>query len=319
MRVCYLRAVAERGGLGMDEFHFLRPLWLLIILPSLAIWWGLWRRQDRMAAWRQIVDSHLIRHLIVGEPDQGRLRPIHLLLLVWVVCGIALAGPSWRMEPSPFADDQAGLVVLLKVSDTMLASDVQPTRLERAKYKIRDLLELRQGSSAGMVVYSGSAHLLMPLTRDDRIINAMLEDLTPNLMPVDGDVLVEALKLAEQMLAKSGVPGSVLVVADSVSAAQVQVLSNTDIKLPVQILSVQTISATPDSGLQKAASILGAKVVKLTNDPLDVESVARRARAKLQTVSSRKDGSRWQDAGVTMLPFLALFILMWSRRGWLVT
>ena len=303
----------------MDEFHFLRPFWLLIILPSLAIWWGLWRREDRMAAWRQIVDSHLIGHLIVGEPDQGRLRPIHWLLLVWILCGITLAGPSWRMEPSPFADDQAGLVVLLKVSGTMLASDVQPTRLERAKHKIRDLLEQRQGTSTGMVVYSGSAHLLMPLTRDDRIINAMLEDLTPNLMPVDGDVLVEALKLAEQMLAKSGVPGSVLVVADSVSASQAQALSNADIRLPAQFLAVQTTSSTLDSGLQRAASILGANVVRLTNDPADVESVSRRARSKLKTVSSRKDGNRWQDAGYTMLPLLALLILMWSRRGWLVT
>jgi Ca-activated chloride channel family protein len=223
------------------------------------------------------------------------------------------------MEPSPFADDQAGLVVLLKVSGTMLASDVQPTRLERAKHKIRDLLEQRQGASTGMVVYSGSAHLLMPLTRDDRIINAMLEDLTPNLMPVDGDVLVEALKLAEQMLTKSGVPGSVLVVADSVSSSQAQVLSNADIKLPTQFLAVQTTSSTLDSGLQRAASILGANVVKLTNDPADVESVSRRARSKLKTVSSRKNRNRWQDAGYTMLPLLALLILMWSRRGWLVT
>ena len=54
----------------MDDFHFLRPLWLLVVLPGLVIWWGLWRRQDRMASWRQIVDAHLIDHLIVGEAKQ---------------------------------------------------------------------------------------------------------------------------------------------------------------------------------------------------------------------------------------------------------
>jgi len=303
----------------MDDFHFLRPLWLLVILPALAIWWGLWRRQDRMNSWRQIMDSHLIEHLVVGESKNHGLRPIQLLLVTWVVCAVALAGPSWRMEPSPFADDEAGLVVLLKVSGTMLATDVQPTRLERAKHKIRDLLEQRQGASTGLVVYSGSAHLVMPLTRDDRIISTMLEDLTPDLMPVDGDALTQALQLAEQVLQKSGVPGSILVIADSVSPSQAQALSTADVTLPVQFLSLQSISAPIDVGLQSAASNLGAKVVELTFDPADVEEVARRAQSRLKTVSATNEGNRWQDAGYSMLPFLALFILMWSRRGWLVT
>ncbi len=303
----------------MDDFHFLRPLWLLVVLPALAIWWSLWRRQDRMTSWRQIMDSHLIEHLVVGESKNRGLRPIQLLLVSWIVCAVALAGPSWRMEPSPFADDEAGLVVLLKVSGTMLATDVQPTRLERAKHKIRDLLELRQGSSTGLIVYSGSAHLVMPLTRDHRIINTMLEDLTPDLMPVDGDALTQALQLSEQLLEKSGVPGSVLVIADSVSPSQAQALAITDVTMPVQFLSLQSKSVPIDGGLQSAASNLSANVVELTIDPTDVEEVARRAQSRLKTVSATNEGSRWQDAGYSLLPFLALFILMWSRRGWLVT
>jgi len=301
----------------MDDFHFLRPFWLLVILPALAIWWGLWRRQDSMTSWRQIMDSHLIEHLVVGESKNRGLRPIQLLLVTWVVCAVALAGPSWRMEPSPFADDEAGLVVLLKVSGTMLATDVQPTRLERAKHKIRDLLELRKGSSTGLIVYSGSAHLVMPLTRDDRIISTMLEDLTPDLMPVDGDALVHALQLAEQVLDKSGMPGSVLVIADSVSPSQAQAIVG--VTMPVQFLTLQSISAPIDGGLQSAASNLGARVVELTFDPTDVAEVARRAQSRLKTVSATKEGSRWQDAGYNTLPLLALFMLMWSRRGWLVT
>jgi len=117
----------------MDEFHFLRPLWLLAALPALAVWWGLRRQQDSTAAWRQVVDPQLLEHLLVGESTRHRVRPIQLLLSIWIICTVALAGPAWRLEPSPFADDEAGLVVLLKVNGTMLASDVQPSRLERAK------------------------------------------------------------------------------------------------------------------------------------------------------------------------------------------
>ena len=94
----------------MSDFHFLRPLWLLAFLPALAVWWRLWRRQDRVAPWRQIVDAHLLEHLLVGKHRQRRLRPIHLLLALWVLSAAALAGPTWRRAPSPFADDVSYLV-----------------------------------------------------------------------------------------------------------------------------------------------------------------------------------------------------------------
>ena len=302
----------------MDDFHFIRPLWLLLAVPALLLGYGLWRNQDQTAAWRQVIDQHLLKHLIVGESARSRLRPIHLLLVTWLISTIALAGPSWQMEPSPFADDEAGLIVLLKVSESMLATDVQPTRLERAKHKISDLLALREGSSTGLIVYSGSAHLVMPLTRDDRIVSAMIEDLTPELMPVDGDALVAALQLAEQMLAKSGVPGSALVIADSVASVQAQALLTADIKVPVQFLFLQAPSAPLDAGMQSAASNLDAPVVNMTVEPADVERVADRAQTSIQSVSAVGEGTRWLDAGYSFLPLLAFVALMWSRRGWLV-
>jgi Ca-activated chloride channel homolog len=302
----------------MDEFHFLRPFWLLILVPALLVWWGLRRQQDRMASWSKIIDPHLLPHLVVGELKRGGLRPVQLLLVVWVLAAIALAGPAWRMEPPPFADDQAGLMVLLKVSGSMLASDVQPSRLERAKHKLRDLLELREGWPTGLIVYSGSAHLVMPLTRDDRIVSIMAEGLTPDLMPLDGDALVPALQLARQMLAESGVAGSVLVIADNVSPSQAQALSTAEFGLPVQFLSLQPPNADTDSMLQSAASRLKASVVKLTVDQADVEKVARGAQSGSSSLSVTGDGARWQDAGYGLLPLLAFVLLMWSRKGWVV-
>ena len=302
----------------MDDFHFIRPLWLLLSAPALLIAYGLWQLQDHTAEWRQVIDQHLLEHLIVGESARSRLRPIHLLLATWLIGTIALAGPSWRQEASPFADDEAGLIILLKVSESMLASDVQPTRLERAKHKISDLLELRVGSSTGLIVYSGRAHLVMPLTRDDRIISTMIEDLTPELMPEDGDALTEALQLAEQVLLKSGVPGSALVIADSVATFQADALLTTDITLPTQFLSMRPPNATVDSGLQSAASRLKAPVVRLTVDPDDVEQVVNSARTNIQSVAEGGEGTRWLDAGYMLLPLLALLALMWSRKGWLL-
>lgn len=300
------------------SLHFIRPFWLLAVLPALALWLRIWRRQDSLASWKRVVDPHLLEHLLVGEQKRRLLRPVSLLLVVWILSVVALAGPTWSRELSPFAEEQAGLVVLLKISGTMKATDVQPSRLERAKHKLRDLLEHREGASTGLIVYSGSAHLVMPLTKDDRIIVAMVEDLTPEMMPVDGDALAQALELAENLLQKAGVPGSALVIADTVAPSQIQALSAAQIELPVQFLALQSPSAPVDNGLQRAATTLNASVVKLTVDQTDVERVARRAESDIKAATDAFGGERWYDAGYTMLPLIALCALMWFRKGWVV-
>lgn len=302
----------------MTELHLLRPLWLLGLIPLAALWWALWLRQDARGRLDRMIDPRLLPHLLVGAEAGRRLRPIHLLALVWVLTILALAGPTWEREPSPFSDDDAGLMVLLEVSATMQATDVQPTRLARSKQKLRDLLALREGQSTGLIVYSGSAHLVMPLTRDGRIITAMIEDLTPELMPVDGDALSEALTLADRFLRRAEVAGSVLVIADGVAPAQADRINGDGFALPVQFLSVRAPGAGEDPGLRRAAAALDAGVTRLTVDRRDAEQIAARARTRLRSVAGEATSERWRDAGYWTLPLIALLALFWSRPGWVV-
>lgn len=303
----------------MNELHFLRPLWLWSILPAVLLWWGLWRSQDQTEAWKKVIDPHLLEHLLVGEVQRRRLRPIHLTLVVWVLAAVALAGPSWQREPSPFADDRAGLVVLLKASTTMDGTDVQPSRLERSKHKLSDLLERRDGGATGLIVYSGSAHLVMPLTRDGRIVTAMAAEISPAIMPVDGDALGEAIKLAQTVLDRAGVPGSVLVIADAVSPSQQESVAAAAPDLPVQFLSVMPSNAPVDSGLEQAARARGATVTRLSVDSSDVDTISRRAQSDFRAAPMDDAGERWRDAGYWLLPVIALLALAWSRRGWVVS
>lgn len=200
----------------------------------------------------------------------------------------------------------------------MMATDVQPSRLERAKHKLRDLLELRPGSSTALIAYSGSAHLVMPLTRDDRIISAMVEDLTPDLMPKEGDSLNRAMELADQVLKRAGVAGSVVVMADAVAPSQIEALTGRSGALPTQFLSLQSPSSPVDSGLQAAASALDAPVVKLTADGKDIAQLANRAHTRMVSVVATESGERWSDAGYAMVALIALCALMWSRKGWVL-
>jgi Ca-activated chloride channel family protein len=303
----------------MDELHLLRPLWLWSLLPAVLIWFGLWHLQDRVAAWKQLIDPHLLEHLLVDGQRRRRLRPIHLALVLWVLCAVALAGPSWQREPSPFADDQAGLMVLLKAGATMNATDVQPSRLERSKHKLTDLLEQREGSATGFIVYSGSAHLVMPLTRDRRIVATMAAEISPEIMPVDGDALGDALELAASALDRAGVPGSALVIADSVSSTQVDALTVSAPQLPLQFLAVIPPNAPLDSGLQQAAQVLGAKVTRLTIDQADVQRIARTAQTDFRAAPMDEGGDDWKDAGYLVVPMIALIALAWARKGWVVS
>jgi Ca-activated chloride channel family protein len=302
----------------MAELHFLRPEMLIALALLALVWWLLWRGQDSYARLREMVAPHLLEHLVVDEGHKGALRPLHLLAVIWILSALALAGPTWEREPSPFADDDAGLVVLLKVSGTMEATDVQPSRLARAKHKLRDLLALRKGSATGLIVYSGSAHLVMPLTRDECIVSAMVEDLSPALMPVDGDALADALRMAEALLKRAGVPGSALVLADGVSPAQARAAADAAPSLPVQFLAVSTPSAPLDGGLDGLAATRGAPVLRLSADDTDVRRATQRAQSAFTSVAGGTGGERWRDAGYLLLPLIALLALTWARRGWLV-
>jgi Ca-activated chloride channel family protein len=137
-------------------------------------------------------------------------------------------------------------------------------------------------------------------------------------MPADGDALADALALAEQSLRRSEVPGSVLVIADGVAPAQAERISEADVTLPVQLLSVRPPGAPADAGLCQAAAVLDASVTRLTVDQSDVERLATRARTRLIAVLDQATSAHWRDAGFLLLPLIAALALFWSRRGWVV-
>ena len=133
----------------LGHFHFLRPLWLLALVPAALIGWLLWRQRDPLRSYRTNIAPHLLTHLVIKAGKTSLLRPEVVLLCALPLSILALAGPSWRQEPSPFAEDQAAAIVVMKIAPSMQASDLQPSRLERAQHKLHDWLALRPGARVG--------------------------------------------------------------------------------------------------------------------------------------------------------------------------
>jgi Ca-activated chloride channel family protein len=305
----------------LAPFHLLRPWALLLLVPALGLWWLARQSADTTRRWRKVIDPDLLKFLVVGGGRgvaSRRIAPHDVLLLGWIVATIAIAGPAWRLVPTPFADQAPPAMIVLKVTPTMTTADLAPTRLDRARQKIVDLLKLRDGMPAGLVAYSGSAHLVLPPTGDHSVLSTMAGALSPAIMPREGDALADAVALAVKVLREGGQGGSILVVADTVAPGQDEALARAAAGVPVTLLAVAPTQAVEhDAALEAAAKSLDARLIPTVIDGEDVETVARRlARAPAAPVAG--EAERWQEAGYWLTPLLALLSLLWFRRGWVL-
>jgi Ca-activated chloride channel homolog len=301
---------------AFNSFHFIRPLWLLLAVPVAGIWWWWQRSADPLRGWLEQMDSVLLEALAT-DPDRGAHWQTLAPLVAWLLAVLIIAGPTWKPEPSPFAEDASSLVILLKADASMEKSDIPPSRLERARLKIVDLAEARKGQPLGLIAYAGSAHLVLPPTRDTAVVGQMAAVITPDVMPAPGDHLEFALAKAAELLAEQETPGSILVVADSVEgdAKAVTEVFRKSGAPPVEFLAVNEPDSSEDEALRKAAHALKAKVVPLTPDGTDIETVVRAAaRPPVSRSALQETGTRWQEGGWYLLPFVALLAALAFRR-----
>jgi Ca-activated chloride channel family protein len=110
-------------------------------------------------------------------------RGVPLLFLAWCLAALAAAGPSWKQLPQPVMQKQDALVLVLDLSYSMLATDLEPSRQDRVRRKILDLLRERREGLTALIAYAGDAHIVAPLTDDNPTIANLLPALNPGMMP----------------------------------------------------------------------------------------------------------------------------------------
>lgn len=209
----------------LTDFHFIRPLWLLTLLPMLFIWWQLRSRSAGAGDWQQVIDPELLPHLLDSEQlSNSRPNPLWRLLMLSaaVVAALALAGPTWKKLPQPVSRNQDALIIMLDMSASMAAQDVKPSRYVRATQKITDIIRARRDGQTALLVYAGDAHTVTPLTDDTATIENLLPSLSPFIMPAPGSRPDKAIELAQQLAADAGVNNaSLLLITDGLQAKDV--------------------------------------------------------------------------------------------------
>ncbi|MBK1648182.1 VWA domain-containing protein [Rhabdochromatium marinum] len=202
----------------MSDFHFLNPWWLLALVPLAPLLWLSATSTGDNSAWRRVIDPRLLPVLTIEPQALNRLTtrlPFILLGLAWLIAVVALANPTIERKPVPTFSGGVARVVVLDLSRSMLATDLTPTRLARARYKVADILAQVKDGSVGLIAFAGDAFTVAPLTQDAATITAMLDALQPEIMPVDGSRPDLALERAGALLKQAGAThGEVVLITD---------------------------------------------------------------------------------------------------------
>ena len=152
--------------MSFSEFHFIRPTWLLAILPYLVIVVLMLRNKLSRGNWSAVCDAELLPYLLQEKAVHNSRWLLTTGAIAAFLVIVALAGPSWQRVPSPVFRNDSALVVALNLSHSMDAEDIKPSRLIRARYKIADILKRRKDGQTALLVYSGAAFTVTPLTDD---------------------------------------------------------------------------------------------------------------------------------------------------------
>ena len=323
---------------GWQDFHFLRPWWLAAFVPLALVLWQSYRRQSGREVLKRFCEPSLLPYISTLDPQVRRRVAGAPLAWAAALALLALAGPTAQRQPQPVFREASALVVALDLSRSMQATDVAPSRLARAVYKVRDLLAERDRGQTALMVFAGKPFPVTPLTDDINTLVSQLETLNPSLMPVQGSDVAGAITGSAALLQQAGyAQGDILLVTDGTSPAQAGSIPKALEGLPyrVSVLAVGTTEGAPvpngDAGfvkdgdgaivvakvdmenLQHIATLGHGRFAALAPDNSDVTAIASFLRSQSSgpvSEAARRASEQWVELGPwLLLPALLLSAL----------
>lgn len=320
----------------LEAFHFLRPWWLLALLPLAFLCWRLVVAARTDQAWQKVVEARLLARLLAARETGGRRgalarAAVPLLAASGLAATLALAGPAWERLPQRSCQAPSPLVLALGVTPGMSQTDLAPDRLARARFKLRDLLaqragEVRDGGRTGLVIYAGEPFVVAPLTDDIKVIDAQVPVLRHDVMPAiagrgETDRPDRAIAEANALLRQAGEgPGRILLLADDAgsqpAAARQAAADARAAGHSVSVLAVLPPGDAVPPALAAIAQAGGGSLVRITADDADIRELLAWAGAS-ETVSPMTDrhADAWADQGYWLLLLPLLLAPLAFRRG----
>lgn len=330
----------------IENIHFLRPLWLLALLPVLFLFIKVLNWHSQSSEWQTLIAPHLLPFLLEGKQSTSSKLPVILLLLIWLVLVLALAGPTWEKIPQPLTKDSSALVVLFDLSPSMNVEDVAPSRLIRARLKLIDLLDSRKEGLTALIAYAGESHVVTPLTDDVETIKNLIPSLSPNTMPVQGSNPEMAMAQANDLLRDAGIErGNVLFLTDGIAPSAFSELNKLQKKhghkisvwgfgtatgAPIQMTEGGfarsrsgeiVIAKLDDEELTEAAMAMNGVYIPFTDTAEDIQNINHYAFDPLNSQQRKveREFDQWVEFGPWLVLLCLPFVALSFRRGVLLS
>lgn len=313
---------------AIAQFHFLRPAMLLALLGVPALLWLARRTRAVPGAWRAAIDPHLLPHLLARGSTRRGNATAALICISYALAVLALAGPTWRQVEQPLWQTRQPLVIAVDLSSATLANDMAPSRLAQLRARLASLLARPSAGQLGLVAFAGDAFTVAPLTDDVANIALFVDDLHPDVMPIDGQATDRAIDWSRQLMERAGFSsGRIVVITDHADAAAVRAAAaSRSAGFDVYALgmggssSALVHTATGDvarvslnaASLRALAAAGGGTYAALSNDASDSSVFAVDAGAGAR--SGREGGRVWQDEGFRLVPLIMLPLLWLLAR-----
>ncbi len=309
---------------ALVEFHFLRPWWLLLLFVAPLLIWAQIRFVAKANNWHRVISDSLFDALIESKSSRRVRLAMALPPLALVCAAFALAGPTYERLPQPVETKQDPLVIVLDLTLSMGSTDIQPSRIERAKFKVSDMLEHRDEGLTGLVVYAGDAYVVTPLTSDTSNILNLLPSLHPEMMPVRGSNVVAAVELANELFGSLDQErGRILLLTDGIT--NFGTLRDTvDARYPLSILGIEpTEDLAPNGGeavggqrlLRDFAMVTGGRYRSITLNDDDIKFLLQKSALSETELLENQTFDTWHDIGYLLVLPLALLLALSMRRG----
>ncbi len=325
------------------DFHWLRPEYFWLLLPTVLIW-GLFAKLRRpQSAWQHWIAPHLQKELLTVPALQQQKPVLWLLLLIWLISLIALAGPSWQRLPQPVFQLKKATVILMDMSMSMRATDLSPDRFTQARFKALDYIDGIKEGELALVSFAGDAFVISPLTQDHNNVRLLLPELSPDIMPVQGSNLEAALLLADQLLKQGGyLQGDVVLFTDGFASSDYTRLRELMDNFPhrLSVLAFGTSQGAPvrlSNGellkdrqgaivlprvplvqLQQLAELRSGVFAVASSEDSDIEALLALKPLDKKADSDEQQklfGDQWQDNAVYLVWLLLPLALWLHKRG----
>ncbi|MCX7546646.1 VWA domain-containing protein [Xanthomarina sp. F1114] len=217
--------IEQLKHIDWEKFHFLRPEYMWLAIPlAIILLLGVLVYSEK-SSWKKHIAKHL-RPYVIQKGTSWKSRMIHLsLFLLFGIAFIGFLGPTWEEVKQPTKKLESQLVIALDLSQSMMATDVSPTRLERAKFKIQDFLEANPRAETALQVFAASTHTVVPFTTDYKIILDHLDGLKPSMMPKRGTGFDNLFTNLDSLFVDNQAEGKILLFTDDLEGLETQKVS----------------------------------------------------------------------------------------------